>query len=146
MTGRYRAIANVSVLLERDDGRILLLERANTGHADGQLCPPSGHLEVAESVVAAAIREAKEEVGVVIDPDDLHCVHVVHYRGGPGHRRFGFFFTTRRWQGEPVNREPRMCAGLCWVDPSEPPANTVASVVAALAQIAVGNSFSLDGW
>jgi 8-oxo-dGTP diphosphatase len=41
---RYRSIIDVYVLLRRGDGRILLLERANTGYADGQLCPPSVHL------------------------------------------------------------------------------------------------------
>jgi hypothetical protein len=36
---RYRSIIDVYVLLPRADGMILLLERAGTGYADGQLCP-----------------------------------------------------------------------------------------------------------
>ncbi len=58
---RYRTIVDVYVLLRRPDGMILLLERSGTGYADGQLCPPSGHLEAGESVVQGAIREAREE-------------------------------------------------------------------------------------
>jgi len=38
-TDRYRTIVDVYVLLRRPDGKILLLERAGTGYADGQLCP-----------------------------------------------------------------------------------------------------------
>jgi 8-oxo-dGTP pyrophosphatase MutT (NUDIX family) len=62
---------DVYAVLRRADGQVLLLERANTGYADGQLCPPSGHLEAGETVPEGVIREANEEIGVVIEPADL---------------------------------------------------------------------------
>jgi len=145
-TDRYRSIVDVYVLLQRPDGMILLLERAGTGYADGQLCPPSGHLEAGESVVQGGVREAREEVGVLIDPADLAFSHVVHHRNPQGQARIGFFFTAARWQGEPVNREPHKCARLYWADPARPPANTVPYTAAALAAITHGAPFSLDGW
>ena len=143
---RYRTIVDVYVLLRRPDGTILLLERSGTGYADGQLCPPSGHLEAGESVVQGAIRETREETGVLIDPADLAFSHVVHHRSPEGQTRIGFFFTAVRWQGEPANLEPHKCAGLHWADPARPPANTVPYTAAALAAITGGASFSLDGW
>jgi 8-oxo-dGTP pyrophosphatase MutT (NUDIX family) len=143
---RYRSIVDVYVLLRRPDGMILLLERSGTGYADGQLCPPSGHLEAGESVVQGVIREAREETGVRIDPADLAFSHVIHHRNPLGQARIGFFFTTTRWAGEPVNREPHKCAGLYWVDPARPPVNTVPYTAAALAAITRGAPFSLDGW
>lgn len=146
MEDRYRSIVDVYVLMWRSDGMILLLERANTGYADGQLCPPSGHLDTGESVLEAAIREADEETGVTIDPGDLAFSHVVHHRNPEGQGRVGFFFTTTRWRGEPANREPHKCANLHWVDPARPPASTVPYTAAALAQITQGTVFSLDGW
>lgn len=146
MTDRYRSIVDVYVLLLRADGKILLLERAGTGYADGQLCPPSGHLEAGESVVQGGIREAREETGVLIDPADLTFSHVVHHRNPEGQARIGFFFTTTRWQGEPVNHEPDKCAGLHWADPARPPEHTVPYTAAALARIQDGAPFSLDGW
>ena len=63
---RYRTVVDVYVLLRRSDGMILLLERSGTGYADGQLCPPSGHLELGESVAGCAAREAAEEVGRIL--------------------------------------------------------------------------------
>jgi hypothetical protein len=36
MTERFRTIVDVHVLLVRPDGAVLLMERANTGYADGQ--------------------------------------------------------------------------------------------------------------
>jgi len=143
---RYRSIVDIYVLLQRPDGLILLLERSGTGYADGQLCPPSGHLEAGESVVQGVIREACEEVGVRIDPADLAFSHVIHHRNPLGQARIGFFFTTTRWQDEPANTEPHKCAGLYWADPSRPPANTVPYTAAALAAITRGAPFSLDGW
>jgi len=107
---------------------------------------PSGHLEAGESVVQGVIREAREEVGVLIDPADLAFSHVVHHRNPQGQARIGFFFTAARWQGEPVNREPHKCAGLYWADLAQPPANTVPYTAAALAAITQGAPFSLHGW
>ncbi len=146
MSSRYRSIVDVYVLLRRTDGNILLMERANTGYADGQLCPPSGHLESGESVTAGAIREAAEEVGVELAEADLNFMHVVHHRNADEEGRIGFFFLADNWQGEPVNREPHKCARLLWADPANPPANTVPYTAAALMQIAKGQPFSLDGW
>jgi 8-oxo-dGTP diphosphatase len=107
---------------------------------------PSGHLEDGESVARCAVREASEEVGVDIEPADLVFSHVVHHRNPEGQGRVGFFFTAARWAGEPVNREPHKCAGLCWVDPAHPPASTVPYTAAALAAITEQAAFSLDGW
>ncbi len=107
---------------------------------------PSGHLEEGESVAQTAVREASEEVGVNIDPADLNFTHVVHHRNPEGQGRIGIFFTTARWAGEPVNREPHKCARLCWADPAHPPANTVPNTAAALAAITERAAFSLDGW
>lgn len=143
---RYTSIVDVYVLLQRADDRILLLERANTGYADGQLCPPSGHLEANESVIDGAIREAHEEVGVVIRPNDITCVHVVHHRSPQGQGRIGIFFRTTQWSGEPTNCEPHKCAGLYWVNPDDLPANTVPYSAAAITQIQTGAHFSIDGW
>lgn len=72
MADRHRSIVDLHLILRRYDGRILLMRRANTGYGDGQLHLPSGHLEPEENVVDGVIREAHEEVGVAVDPDDLH--------------------------------------------------------------------------
>ncbi len=97
-------------------------------------------------MVQGAIREAREETGILIDPADLAFSHVVHHRSPEGQARIGFFFTAVRWQGGPANLEPHKCAGLRWADPARPAANTVPYTAAALAAITRGAAFSLDGW
>jgi 8-oxo-dGTP diphosphatase len=142
----FRSVVDVHLILERDDGRVLLAERAGTGYADGLLNVPGGKLEDGEDVRTAAVREALEEIGVVVDPDDARYVGVVHHRNPGGETRIGFFFATRNWTGEPLNAEPHKCAGLIWIDPDQPPENTIAYTAAGLRGYRSGSPFLLDGW
>jgi 8-oxo-dGTP diphosphatase len=51
-------------------GRVLLVKRGNPPLM-GEWSIPGGVLEVGESVREAAIREAREETGLVVEPGDL---------------------------------------------------------------------------
>jgi 8-oxo-dGTP diphosphatase len=113
---RFQVIPAAYVVLRRGD-EVLMLLRANTGYMDGYWAVPAGHVEKDESVLAAALREVREEVGVEIDPDDLVPVTAMHRTGGNGQaidERVDFFFTTSRWSGEPRLMEPGKAAGLAW--------------------------------
>ena len=70
-------------------------------------------------------REAAEEAGIVLDPEDVRALTTVHRSndvGGPLlEQRVDFFFTARRWTGEPVVGEPGKNAGLRWFALDAPP-------------------------
>jgi ADP-ribose pyrophosphatase YjhB (NUDIX family) len=70
MQEKFKLIASVYLLFVKDD-KILLLRRCNTGYEDGNYGLVAGHLDAHESLTQAAIREAKEESGVDINPEDL---------------------------------------------------------------------------
>jgi 8-oxo-dGTP diphosphatase len=145
VTERHRSIVDVHLVLCRN-GRVLMLRRANTSYGEGQLCFPSGHLERGESVVQGVIREAREEIGIDIDAESLRFVHVLH-RGDPGGQdRVGFFFTTERWDGDPVNAEPHKCSELVWVDPGDLPDDLVPYQAAGLVGSLSTAAFSVHGW
>jgi 8-oxo-dGTP diphosphatase len=140
-------IADAHLLLERLDGRVLLMVRANTGYMDGRAGLPAGHVEPGESADTAMIREAKEELGIVIDPADLTFAHVMHRRTpGEDTARVSFFFTACRWAGEVINAEPDVCASLIWCDPASLPDYTIGYIADALASVRVGQRFSAHGW
>ncbi|MGW5687161.1 2'-5' RNA ligase family protein [Nonomuraea sp. NPDC003754] len=138
---RFKAIVDVHVLFVRD-GKVLLGRRANTGYADGRWHLPSGHLEAGESAVEAAAREAREEVGVIVDPGDLTFVHAMHRAPD----RVGLFFRAERWHGEPYNAEPGKCDALEWHPLDRLPDGMVAYPAAALAAIGDGRPFAQFGF
>jgi 8-oxo-dGTP pyrophosphatase MutT (NUDIX family) len=70
---RPRVIVDVNLLVINNN-RLLLGRRCNTGFADGLYSLPAGHLELGESVLSAAVREAREELGITIDLVDVRFV------------------------------------------------------------------------
>jgi 8-oxo-dGTP diphosphatase len=102
------------VLLVRDDQVLLTRRRDTNPQFDGLWHLPSGKLDAGESVLDAAVREAEEEVGVVVDSADLCHVHTLHVNGSGPEPRLGLFFEASRWSGEPINREPEKCSAIRW--------------------------------
>ncbi len=135
------------VLLTRDGPsglEVLLQQRgpATTYMAGHWATAAAGHVEAGESVLGAAVREAREELGVDLDPAALVPLTAMH-RTDPGNpapieQRVDFFFTVRSWSGVPVIREPEKCVDLRWVSPAAPPAPMVPHEHAVLALLAAG--------
>lgn len=145
MPERYRSIVDVHVIMQRA-GRILLMERRGTGYADGMLHLPSGHLEEGEPLHEGAAREAREETGVRLRPDELALGTVVHHRQDSAPARVGMFFVAARWQGEPRVAEPHRCGGLTWADPHRLPPNTIAYPAAGIRAWVEGLPYVPHAW
>ncbi len=122
MNDRFKMIASVYVLFERD-GKILMSRRANTGYEDGNYGLVASHVEDNESLTQAAIREAKEEAGVDIAPEDLEVKTTMHRKQND--IRVDFFFVAKKWKGEITNMEPDRCDDLSWFSLDELPPNTI---------------------
>ena len=114
----FRVVPAAYVLLLDGEGRVLLQLRQGTGYRDGHwAAAAAGHVEAGESVHAAACREAAEELGVVVEPADLVPLTAMHRTAPTGlevDQRVDFFFTCRRWAGEPRTAEPERSGGLRW--------------------------------
>ena len=143
MTLRATFPATVHLLFFRND-QILLIRRYNTGFADGQYSVPAGHLDGGETVIAAAAREAQEEVGVRLDADCIHISQVMHRRDGD--ERVDFFVYVSAWEGELVNAEPEKCDEIRWADVADLPANTIPYIRRALHNHRAGIKFDEFGW
>ncbi|MGO1237584.1 MAG: NUDIX hydrolase [Hafnia alvei] len=118
-------------IIVRQQQRILLLQRKNTGFDDGKWSLPAGHVEEGESALTAAIREAEEEIGIVIPSSALNLVYTLH-RKSDERTYIDLWFETERFDGVPVNQEPDKCAGLMWSDVQNLPENTQEFVRMAL--------------
>jgi 8-oxo-dGTP diphosphatase len=143
MMERFKMIASVYLLFVKD-GKILLLRRCNTGYEDGNYGLVAGHLDAHESLTQGAIREAKEESGVTIDPQDLKVVTTMHRRQND--ERVDFFFEVTKWSGEPLNTEPDKCDDLSWFPLDELPENTIPYIRQAIECYRSGVIYSEFGW
>lgn len=79
----------------------------------------AGHVEPGESAAAAAVREASEELGVLIEPTDLRLLTVsARHQNHDGSAKTyeDHFFVARNWSGTPVIREPQRAAELRFWD------------------------------
>ena len=74
----------VKVALLLTDGRVLLLARsASDTHRPSGPDLPGGGREPGEDILATAVRELREEIGVEVSLADLHIVYV--HQGGSKH-------------------------------------------------------------
>jgi 8-oxo-dGTP diphosphatase len=141
-----RHLIDVHLLLVRD-GHLLLTRRRDTNPIfDGLWHLPSGKLDAGESALHAAAREADEEIGVIVEPSDLRHVHTLHVNGSGPEPRLGLFFETRRWVGEPTNREPDKCSAVSWFPLDELPEQLIDYPAAGIHAYLTGDPFSIHGW
>lgn len=141
---RFKLISAVYLFLLKAN-KILLQRRFNTGYEDGNYSVPAGHLDGNEPATKAMSREALEEIGVVIKPEDLTVVHTMH-RLTPKDERIDFFLTASAWEGEPSIKEPNKCDDLQWFLIDDLPSNTIPYIKFAIEQYKAKNPFSEFGW
>ena len=98
----------------------ILLAMKKRGFGVGKYNGVGGKVGKDESVLAAAVREANEEIGVVIAENDLTKVAELtfHFAGKPEWDILCHAFITRVWVGEPTESEEMAPE---WFDRSEIP-------------------------
>lgn len=136
-------LVDLHLVLLRDEC-ILMGERRNTAFASGQYHVPAGHLEAGETIIDGLIREAREETGIAIAPEDVHLSYVMHVHEPVD--RLSMFFAVDRWSGEIENREPDRCAGWEWRPVRALPVNTVPYARKAIADIVAEKQLGVFGW
>lgn len=115
MKKRHQSIVVVFLIL-RQEKKIFFKARKNTGFMPGYWALPAGHVEKGEFVLATALRELQEEVGVTSSKKHMKLVHVESQMGSD-HERVNFYFEVTKWVGTPHNAEPSKAAIVGWMDP-----------------------------
>ena len=141
MRNQYPVAVHLFFLYET---QILLLRRFNTGYQDGKFSVVAGHVDAGETVTQAAMREAKEEVGVSLKSEDLEVVHVMNRKSDD--ERIDFFMTIKRWTGSIHNCEPEKCDQLTWYPIAELPENMIPYVRHGIERYQKGIYYSEYGW
>ena len=141
---KFTFIPSVYLILDSEK-MVLLSRRFRTGFEDGNYGLVSGHLEGKETLREAMSREAREEVDIVIKPDDLKHVLTMHRWCGD-HERIDFFFTCKKYDGEIQNAEPDKCDDLHWFKISDLPDNTIPYIREAINCYVTGKQYSEFCW
>jgi 8-oxo-dGTP pyrophosphatase MutT (NUDIX family) len=102
-------------------------------------------LDAQETLLQAVIREAREEVGIILKPDALRHAHTLHSLTS-GSDWLGHFFVADEWIGEPAICEPDKHDALQWASISDLPENIIPYVGQALLNIEEGRHYSEFGW
>jgi 8-oxo-dGTP diphosphatase len=134
---RVQYYADVLLVLIKDE-QVLLSKRVNTGYFDGYYSLVAGHLEYGETFKEGIIREAKEEAGITLIPEDLKIVHITHRFNGIDRVYFSTYMKAEKWQGEIINAEPDKCDDLKWFSLDNIPENIVPAIKFALDSIKEG--------
>lgn len=82
MAEHYKTLSAVFPIIINKQNQILLARRANTGYMDGKWdFAGSGHVDENETATQAVIREAKEEMGILVSVNDVKFAHLSHRIG-----------------------------------------------------------------
>ena len=145
---RFAVVPAAYLLLLRGDSAalevLLQLRGPGTTYKPGHWATAAaGHVELGETVFAAAAREAQEELGIGVETADVTPLCAMQRTlpgvSDPVEQRVDFFLTTRTWTGDPSVREPEKCSALAWHRPSALPEPMVPHERVLLGLLAAGD-------
>ncbi len=132
-------------IIFRKEGKIAFLLRENTDYMSGYYSLPAGKVEKNESFLAAAVREAAEEVGVRIKQSNLKHLMTAH-RYETESIWVDMFFLPLTYEGKLHNAEPHVHSELAWFDPKKLPENVIPAVKFYIERITAADSYCQYGW
>lgn len=111
----FRPDVTVAAVVPRDDGRFLLVEERVRGQL--VLNQPAGHLEPAETLVQAAVRETLEEAAWEIEPEAYLGTYQWTAPDGAHFLRFAFIARATRHHADRALDDGIVAA--LWLGPEE---------------------------
>jgi 8-oxo-dGTP diphosphatase len=135
---RFRIILTARLLLEYRDHLLFLAQTEENG---GGYTLPGGKIEGLEFAKDALVREAFEEVGVILQRNELSLVHVTH-RKLKSVIEVIFLFRASDWSGEMAVKEPEKFREATWLPADEPPERLTSVLKHTLERLAKGKFYS----
>lgn len=103
----------VRLILEEKDNMLFLRQTKKNG---GRYSLVGGNVEENEFAREALAREAHEEAGIHVEPDDMSLVHVLHrHKLRKDETLIVLYFKATRFHGEPEALEPKKFKDVRWL-------------------------------
>lgn len=134
----------INLIIKKDDKVLLFFRNDGFFNYDGGWWVlPAGHIEQGETAMAAAIREAKEELDIDIAPDDIKCVHVTSNLASRT-ESFDFYFEVTKYTGTIRNCEGDKCVEMRYFTLDEVASlkNVISPTRISLAGVSRGEMYS----
>ena len=125
--GKNNFRVSVNLVVSQDD-KICLMRRYNTGWNDGMYALMGGHVEDGENPLDAAVREAKEELGITVEQQNLS--HLLTMAVSPDH--IYLYFGVSKYDGKITNTEPDQCDDISFFAKGALPDNIIGADKKAL--------------
>lgn len=102
----------VRLILEDKDKMLFLRQTKRNG---GRFTLVGGNVEEHEFAREALAREATEEAGIHVEPNELTLVHVLHrHKLKKDETLLVLYFKASRFHGEPESLEPKKFKDVAW--------------------------------
>jgi len=140
---REKFLSAIYLIIKNENGEVLLQRRQGTNLWPGYLALPAGHIDEGENAYEAAIREAKEELGIEINIDDITDTFVVNRKNKSLPPYYDVYFEVDKYQGNIKIAEPKKCSQLLWANMSDLPDDMIDFEKEAIEKNAHGIKFSI---
>ena len=108
-----RPFLAVRAIIANNDGKVLIIKRANTLHGDGKWCLPGGNVEYGQRVQEAVKKEIKQEISFTCtdffflffvenlpsEESDLHYVNLIYECVAEGTPHLNYESSDYGWIG-----------------------------------------------
>ena len=111
---KERFLSSVYLIIRNKNDEILLQRRQGTKLWPGYLALPAGHIDEGENAYDALIREAKEELGIIISINNIIDTFVVNRRNRSLMPYYDIYFEINNYNNEIRIIEPEKCSELVW--------------------------------
>ena len=124
MKANFKSAVHLVLL---DDNKILIQKRKGSKLWPGFYALPAGHIDEGENQYEALVREAKEELNIVLEPKDILKEYVVlrrnHFKidGKLLEPYIDYYFEITKYTGIPEILEKDKCEELIWCNINDLP-------------------------
>lgn len=106
---REKFLSSIYIIIKNEKDQVLLQRRQGIKLWSGFLALPAGHIDEGENAYEALVREAKEELNIIINLDDITDTFAVNRKNESLPSYYDVYFEISKFDGKIVINESEKC-------------------------------------